>query len=84
VQQPGGQGTSSGGDRRFVPVLARAAVAVGVAGVFIETHEDPDRAPSDGPNMLPLKDFAALLGDLMAIDRLVKTQRSAANGARSR
>ena len=62
VQQPGGQGTSSGGDRRFVPVLARAAVAVGVAGVFIETHEDPDRAPSDGPNMLPLKDFEALLG----------------------
>ena len=84
VQQPGGQGTSSGGDRRFVPVLARAAVAVGVAGVFIETHENPDRAPSDGPNMLPLQDFEALLGELMAIDRLVKTQRSAAKGARSR
>ena len=57
VQQPGGQGTSSGGDRRFVPVLARAAVAVGVAGLFIETHQDPDKAPSDGPNMVPLKEF---------------------------
>jgi len=78
VQQPGGQGTSSGGDRRFVPVLARAAVAVGVAGVFIETHEDPDRAPSDGPNMLPLSGFEALLGELMAIDRLVKQNGSAA------
>jgi 2-dehydro-3-deoxyphosphooctonate aldolase (KDO 8-P synthase) len=73
VQQPGGQGTSSGGDRRFVPVLARAAVAVGVAGVFIETHPDPDRAPSDGPNMLPLEDFAPLIAELMAIDALVKT-----------
>jgi 2-dehydro-3-deoxyphosphooctonate aldolase (KDO 8-P synthase) len=72
VQQPGGQGTSTGGDRRFVPVLARAAVAVGVAGLFLETHENPDRAPSDGPNMLPLKDFEALIGELMAIDRLVK------------
>ncbi len=60
VQQPGGQGTSSGGERRFVPVLARAAVAVGVAGVFIETHRDPDRAPSDGPNMLPLDEMAGL------------------------
>ena len=59
VQQPGGQGAQSGGERRFVPVLARAAVAVGVAGVFIETHQDPDRAPSDGPNMLPLKDLPA-------------------------
>ena len=77
VQQPGGQGTSSGGDRRFVPILARAAVAVGVAGVFLETHENPDRAPSDGPNMVPLKDFASLMADLMAIDRLVKTQLSA-------
>ncbi|MGZ5823566.1 MAG: 3-deoxy-8-phosphooctulonate synthase [Hyphomicrobium sp.] len=75
VQQPGGQGTSSGGDRRFVPVLARAAVAVGVAGVFIETHENPDRAPSDGPNMLPLADFAPLMADLMAIDALIKSQR---------
>ena len=83
VQQPGGQGTSSGGDRRFVPVLARAAVAVGVAGVFIETHEDPDRAPSDGPNMVPLKDFAGLVAELMAIDAVVKKQRSAAKGTRS-
>jgi 2-dehydro-3-deoxyphosphooctonate aldolase (KDO 8-P synthase) len=81
VQQPGGQGTSSGGDRRFVPVLARAAVAVGVAGVFIETHEDPDRAPSDGPNMLPLRDFEPLICELMAIDRLVKSKGSAARGA---
>jgi 2-dehydro-3-deoxyphosphooctonate aldolase (KDO 8-P synthase) len=72
VQQPGGQGTSSGGDRRFVPVLARAAVAVGVAGLFIETHEDPDNAPSDGPNMVPLRDFEALLRDLMALDKVVK------------
>ncbi|MFA7305319.1 MAG: 3-deoxy-8-phosphooctulonate synthase [Hyphomicrobium sp.] len=72
VQQPGGQGTSSGGDRRFVPVLARAAVAAGVAGLFIETHQDPDHAPSDGPNMVPLKDFAALVSELQAIDRVVK------------
>ncbi len=72
VQQPGGQGTSSGGDRRFVPVLARAAVAVGVAGLFIETHQDPDKAPSDGPNMVPLKDFAGLISELMAIDAVVK------------
>jgi 2-dehydro-3-deoxyphosphooctonate aldolase (KDO 8-P synthase) len=72
VQQPGGQGTASGGDRAFVPVLARAAVAVGVAGVFIETHQDPDRAPSDGPNMVPLKDLEALLRGLMAIDGVVK------------
>jgi 2-dehydro-3-deoxyphosphooctonate aldolase (KDO 8-P synthase) len=72
VQQPGGQGTSSGGERRFVPVLARAAVAVGVAGIFIETHQDPDRAPSDGPNMLPLAALEPLLSELMAIDRLVK------------
>ncbi|MBL8565806.1 MAG: 3-deoxy-8-phosphooctulonate synthase [Hyphomicrobiaceae bacterium] len=72
VQQPGGQGTSSGGDRRFVPVLARAAVAVGVAGLFIETHENPDKAPSDGPNMVPLRDFEALLRELMAIDKVVK------------
>jgi 2-dehydro-3-deoxyphosphooctonate aldolase (KDO 8-P synthase) len=77
VQQPGGQGTSSGGDRRFVPVLARAAVAVGIAGLFIETHEDPDRAPSDGPNMVPLGDFEGLLRELMEIDRVVKAQRSA-------
>jgi 2-dehydro-3-deoxyphosphooctonate aldolase (KDO 8-P synthase) len=72
VQQPGGQGTKSGGERRFVPVLARAAVAVGVAGVFIETHQDPDHAPSDGPNMLPVKELEPLLAELMAIDRLVK------------
>ena len=77
VQQPGGQGTSSGGDRRFVPVLARAAVAVGVAGLFIETHENPDAAPSDGPNMLPLKDFAPLMAELMAIDRLIKARKPA-------
>jgi 2-dehydro-3-deoxyphosphooctonate aldolase (KDO 8-P synthase) len=72
VQQPGGQGTSSGGEREFVPVLARAAVAVGVAGVFIETHEDPDKAPSDGPNMLPLKDMEPLLKVLVEFDRLAK------------
>ena len=72
VQQPGGQGTSSGGDRRFVPVLARAAVAVGVAGLFIETHQDPDKAPSDGPNMVPLKDFEGLMRELMALDAVVK------------
>jgi len=73
VQQPGGQGASSGGEREFVPVLARAAVAVGVAGVFIETHQDPDRAPSDGPNMVPLKDMEALLRRLMEFDRLAKS-----------
>ena len=72
VQQPGGQGATTGGERRFVPVLARAAVAVGVAGVFIETHEDPDRAPSDGPNMVPLSEFEGLLRDLMAFDALAK------------
>jgi 2-dehydro-3-deoxyphosphooctonate aldolase (KDO 8-P synthase) len=72
VQQPGGQGTSSGGERHYVPVLARAAVAVGVAGVFIETHQDPDKAPSDGPNMIPLKDLPALLDRLMQFDALAK------------
>jgi 2-dehydro-3-deoxyphosphooctonate aldolase (KDO 8-P synthase) len=72
VQQPGGQGTSSGGQRQFVPVLARAAVAVGVAGVFIETHQDPDRAPSDGPNMVPLKEMEPLLRTLIAFDRVAK------------
>lgn len=72
VQQPGGQGTASGGDRRYVPVLARAAVAVGVAGVFIETHPDPDNAPSDGPNMVPLKDFPTLLAQLKAFDAVAK------------
>ncbi len=74
VQQPGGKGTSSGGDRRFVPVLARAAVAVGVAGLFIETHQDPDNAPSDGPNMVPLKDFERLMRELMELDAVVKAQ----------
>jgi 2-dehydro-3-deoxyphosphooctonate aldolase (KDO 8-P synthase) len=78
VQQPGGRGGSSGGEREFVPVLARAAVAVGVAGVFIETHQDPDRAPSDGPNMLPLSDMEALLRKLMAFDRLGKDAARAA------
>lgn len=72
VQQPGGQGASTGGQREFVPVLARAAVAVGVAGLFIETHENPDSAPSDGPNMVPLKDMLALLEELMAFDALAK------------
>jgi 2-dehydro-3-deoxyphosphooctonate aldolase (KDO 8-P synthase) len=72
VQQPGGQGTASGGERRFVPVLARAAVGVGVAGLFIETHDDPERAPSDGPNMVPLKEFEPLIRELMAIDQVVK------------
>jgi 2-dehydro-3-deoxyphosphooctonate aldolase (KDO 8-P synthase) len=75
VQQPGGQGTSSGGEREFVPVLARAAVAVGVAGVFIETHQDPDKAPSDGPNMVPLKEMEALLRRLIDFDRLAKDQK---------
>ena len=72
VQQPGGQGTSSGGQREFAPVLARAALAVGVAALFIETHPDPDRAPSDGPNMIPLRDMPALLARLRAFDRLAK------------
>ncbi len=72
VQQPGGKGSSSGGQREFVPVLARAAVAVGVAGVFIETHPDPDKAPSDGPNMVPLKQMEALLTMLVGFDRLSK------------
>ncbi len=78
VQQPGGQGTSSGGERAFVPVLARAAVAVGVAGVFIETHQDPDKAPSDGPNMLPLKDLEPLLERLMQFDALAKADAKVA------
>jgi len=72
VQQPGGQGTSSGGEREFVAVLARSAVAVGVAGIFIETHQDPDTAPSDGPNMIPLKDMDGLLRRLIEFDRLAK------------
>lgn len=72
VQQPGGQGGSSGGQREFVPVLARAAIAVGVAGLFIETHENPDKAPSDGPNMVPLDQMKALLARLQAYDRVTK------------
>ncbi len=72
VQQPGGQGTSSGGDRRFVPVLARAALSVGVAAIFAETHQDPDNAPSDGPNMLKLADVPALLEQFKAFDALAK------------
>ena len=78
VQQPGGQGGSTGGDRTMVPVLARAAVAVGVAGVFIETHQDPDKAPSDGPNMVPLSGFEGLMRELMAIDAVVKGRGAAA------
>jgi 2-dehydro-3-deoxyphosphooctonate aldolase (KDO 8-P synthase) len=75
VQQPGGQGTSSGGEREFVPMLARAAVAVGVAGVFIETHDNPDQAPSDGATMMPLKQMEALLRRLLEFDRLAKNSR---------
>jgi len=78
VQEPGGQGTSSGGNRQFVRVLARAAVAVGVAGVFIETHQDPDRAPSDGPNMVPLDEFEALVAELQDFDRLAKRDAESA------
>ncbi|WP_420134431.1 3-deoxy-8-phosphooctulonate synthase [Rhodopseudomonas sp.] len=77
VQQPGGKGTSSGGEREYVPVLARAAVAVGVAGVFIETHPDPDHAPSDGPNMVPLREFEGLLRTLMEFDALAKKRPGA-------
>jgi 2-dehydro-3-deoxyphosphooctonate aldolase (KDO 8-P synthase) len=72
VQQPGGQGTSSGGQREFAPVMARCAVSLGIAGVFIETHEEPDTAPSDGPNMIPLDQMAALVGSLMEFDKLAK------------
>jgi 2-dehydro-3-deoxyphosphooctonate aldolase (KDO 8-P synthase) len=78
VQQPGGQGTSSGGQREFVPVLARAAVAVGVDAVFMETHQDPDNAPSDGPNMVPLNEFEALAADLIAYDDLSKARMAKA------
>jgi 2-dehydro-3-deoxyphosphooctonate aldolase (KDO 8-P synthase) len=81
VQQPGGKGTSSGGEREFVPVLARAAVAVGVAGVFIETHPDPDRAPSDGPNMVPLREFESLVKTLMGFDALAKSTINKSAGA---
>jgi 2-dehydro-3-deoxyphosphooctonate aldolase (KDO 8-P synthase) len=76
VQQPGGKGTTSGGQREYVPVLARAAVAVGVAGVFIETHQDPDKAPSDGPNMVPLKELEGLLAQLKAFDALAKNRQA--------
>ncbi|MCI4660368.1 MAG: 3-deoxy-8-phosphooctulonate synthase [Neomegalonema sp.] len=74
VQQPGGKGTSSGGQREFAPLLARAAVSVGVASVFIETHQDPENAPCDGPNMIPLHEMSALLGDLKAFDDLAKAR----------
>ena len=74
VQQPGGMGDKSGGQREFVEYLARAAVAVGVAGVFIETHQDPDNAPSDGPNMLPIDKLEQLLNQLFEIDKLVKSK----------
>jgi 2-dehydro-3-deoxyphosphooctonate aldolase (KDO 8-P synthase) len=77
VQQPGGQGTTSGGQREFVPVLARAAVAAGVAAVFMETHQDPDRAPSDGPNMVPLKEMPELVRTLIEFDRLAKARPAA-------
>ncbi len=72
VQQPGGQGTTSGGQREFAPVLARAAVAVGVAGVFMETHQDPDKAPSDGPNMIRLKELPGIVATLLEIDKIAK------------
>ena len=78
VQQPGGQGTTSGGQREFVPVLARAAVAVGVAAVFMETHPDPDNAPSDGPNMVPMSQFEGLMAELLAFDQLAKSRPQAA------
>ncbi|MCH8997483.1 MAG: 3-deoxy-8-phosphooctulonate synthase [Proteobacteria bacterium] len=77
VQQPGGQGTTSGGQREFVPVLARAAVAVGVAAVFMETHQDPDNAPSDGPNMVPLEEMPALIETLLEFDRIAKARPAA-------
>jgi 2-dehydro-3-deoxyphosphooctonate aldolase (KDO 8-P synthase) len=77
VQKPGGQGTSSGGNREMAPYLARAAVAIGVAAVFMETHQDPDRAPSDGPNMLKLKDVPALLSELVELDRIAKKRIAA-------
>jgi len=79
VQQPGGQGATSGGERQFVPVLARAAVAVGVAGLFIETHDNPEKSPSDGPNMVPLKELEGLLQELMEIDQIAKKRIAAQN-----
>jgi len=78
VQQPGGRGTRSGGQRHFVEVLARAAVSIGVAAIFIKTHQGPDSAPSDGPNMVPLKTMPQLLERLMAFDRLAKSSPGAA------
>ncbi|MBN9454501.1 MAG: 3-deoxy-8-phosphooctulonate synthase [Bosea sp.] len=78
VQQPGGKGASTGGQREFVPVLSRAAVAVGVAGLFIETHPDPDKAPSDGPNMVPLAEFKELIAELQGFDRLAKSRTAPA------
>jgi 2-dehydro-3-deoxyphosphooctonate aldolase (KDO 8-P synthase) len=80
VQQPGGQGAASGGQREFVPYLARAAVAVGVAAVFIETHEAPERAPSDGPNMVPLDRMGDIIDDLLAFDRIAKARPIVALG----
>ena len=74
VQQPGGQGGSTGGQREMVPVLARAAVSIGVAAVFMETHQDPDSAPSDGPNMVPVQELGPLMKDLLAFDRLAKSR----------
>jgi 2-dehydro-3-deoxyphosphooctonate aldolase (KDO 8-P synthase) len=76
VQQPGGQGTTSGGQRQYVPILARAAAAVGIAAVFIETHENPDKAPSDGPNMVPLNQLEELMRQIMAVDKLAKSFNS--------
>jgi 2-dehydro-3-deoxyphosphooctonate aldolase (KDO 8-P synthase) len=84
VQQPGGQGAASGGEREFIPVLARAAVAVGVAGLFLETHERPERAPSDGPNMIPLKELEPLLERLMEFDRVAKASPAAKGKAAAR
>jgi 2-dehydro-3-deoxyphosphooctonate aldolase (KDO 8-P synthase) len=84
VQQPGGAGDSSGGERRFVPVLARAAAAVGVAAIFMETHPDPDHAPSDGPNMVPLKDFEPLVRELMEFDALAKRRQASEPPARGK
>jgi len=80
VQQPGGQGTTSGGQRQYVPVLARGALAIGVAAVFMETHENPDKAPSDGPNMVPIDKLEALLADMVAFDRLAKAKPIASYG----
>jgi 2-dehydro-3-deoxyphosphooctonate aldolase (KDO 8-P synthase) len=81
VQQPGGKGDSSGGERQYVPVLARAAVAIGVAAVFIETHPDPESAPSDGPNMVPFAELESLVDTLMAFDRLAKATSPHATAA---